>query len=216
MTVLEQAETALMERVQRRRWLTAGAEAQVLVAAGPPGAGKSTVVQALAGQGFSVHLERPEGNPYLLDLLGGDASVGYRCQEWFVSSVESFLAGASRHDSIGIDQDPTATVLVYGRELVERRLLSEDGWIKLVNRLEGVEDVLAEWPSCRAVLLDATLDVLKDRIARRGAERPESFWLDELHERFMALGESVRWPRIDTSVRTPAAVVQSVLGFGGR
>lgn len=213
-TAFERAEATLAERIRRRVRCTNEAEARVLVVAGPPGAGKTSVIRALADRGIRVHLERPEENPFLLGLLAGDASVAYHCQDWFVSAVESFIAGASRQCSIGIDQDPSATALVYGRGLLERGLLADAEGVEVVKRLQAVEGSLAEWPCCRVVLLDAPFAVLEERVVWRGAERPESFWLNELHQRFLSFGAAFGWPRIDTSTRTLAEVAQDVLDLG--
>ena len=81
----------------------------IIVLAGPPGVGKSTVAKGMARQGFDAYLERPEDNPYLLDVLAGDASLGYRCQEWFINRVEEFLLASSPERDVVIDQDPAAT-----------------------------------------------------------------------------------------------------------
>jgi len=169
----------------------------------------------MARQGFDAFLERPEDNPFLLEVLAGDASLAYQCQEWFLSAVEEFLREASPDRDIVIDQDPAATTLVYGQGLRSRGLLSEVGANKLTGRLQAVEDLMARWGQCKGVFLDAGLETLRSRIRARDAERPESFWLEELHEDFRAFAGTAGYMKLDTSGRDPTQVLEGVLELIG-
>lgn len=187
----------------------------MLILAGPPGAGKSTIAKAMEADGREVFLERPDDNPYLLGLLAGDASLGYQCQEWFVDAIETFLLRLSPDQRVVVDQDPAATALIYGRALHLRGLLTDDETQRLARRLEAVENLLNRWPRCDAVLLDAPVDVLEARLRKRAAGRPETFWLAELRERFLDLAPIAKYVYLGTVEQDADGIVESILGISG-
>jgi len=200
-----------MCRNAHRFWRTERGSA--LSVSGPPGSGKSTVVEAL-GSAFSddaVYLERFEQNPYLgsLDRPNPDFDAA-SSQRWFLDAMASFIAQAPL-TTLLLDQDPTAIALVYGQLLFDRQLISPQKFEDHLSALLELEiDEASKLAGRTVILLDAPAETLAQRCVRKVGPSLGVDFLEEARGRFaMVFGGLPNVITVDAS-RPVGAVVADV------
>jgi deoxyadenosine/deoxycytidine kinase len=161
--------------------------APVLSICGPSGAGKTTVVEALADE-FQVFIETTKGNPHLAALLNGKVDFNAAAnQKWFLNLIGKGVAQADPKFPLILDQDPAAIVFAYAKMFLEDRRMTETQYEYLLKKLSKIEETLQRWTSPRIVLLlDASPPVLYHRILRRSgkAKTPPLEWFGRVRDQF--------------------------------
>jgi NTP pyrophosphatase (non-canonical NTP hydrolase)/deoxyadenosine/deoxycytidine kinase len=161
-----------------------GCPPRVLSLMGPPGAGKTTIARLLSGS-VQVHIEEPGDNGDLNLLAWESTEQALASQLWFLASAERFIADARPDRSLVLDQDPRAVVAVYGQHFAEGGWLDAESVRQLNAGLQTVEAQLKTWPGARiAVLLDATPEILEDRIVQRDGQSLGLEWIGDIRDRF--------------------------------
>ncbi|PCD67624.1 hypothetical protein CO648_11825 [Rhizobium phaseoli] len=185
-------EIAYMEKVclnmQRFPPLKAGSR-PVLIVAGPPGCGKSSVTSGLLKTpGHVAYVENFSQNPFLMDAILRGESV-FESQEWFIDQLRRFFEQPVNDKFLTVvDQAPLAIPFVYGRDfyasdkLTKRDYLSHlQSYYDLQEQLEGLASTVF------TVYLSAEFETLINRCSTKGFVDRE--WLARIVERFELIRE---------------------------
>lgn len=167
----------------------------IISVCGPPGSGKTSIVNALIKKGKFGYLERYRENPYLEDIQEPSITASFEAsQRWFLQHIESYIHSCGTRISY-IDQDPTAIVLVYSQLLLDRGQISRGAYLSQLQDLLRLESNYGLKLAARPVaLLDAPSDILAERCAGKFGSDASPAFLEDLRSRFARV--FVRLPNV--------------------
>jgi deoxyadenosine/deoxycytidine kinase/NTP pyrophosphatase (non-canonical NTP hydrolase) len=158
---------------------------------GPPGSGKTAIVRTLGmaqkRHDYGVYIERPERNPFFLDSRHDKGRVNWgESQQWFLRQHFRAIARHHRKRAVVLDQDPSATVLVYAKDFASRGLIDQLTYKRLLEALLAAEIASARQYGSRTIIkLSVAPEHLWERVKKRGATPLETKqWVGALHKRF--------------------------------
>jgi predicted kinase len=132
--------------------------AMVHLIEGPVGAGKSTYASALAQRAQGVHIALDE---WFAVLFSPDRPAGDFSPVWYVERKERVL---------GLIWNHSRRILATGTEVV-----LELGLIQRRARTAFCDSVLADGFDLLVHVLDAPIEIRRERVRRRNAERGSTF-----------------------------------------
>lgn len=184
---------------------------QVVVIAGPPGSGKTSVVSALAkslDKTGDTYIEDFSENPFLVDAISRGRSV-YESQEWFLDQLTAFLERSSGgRGLVLIDQAPLAIPIVYGHDFHEAALLDKSQYLSHLKHYSMLHRQLDQIASAvTTIYLTADIDVLMTRCLTKGFVDRD--WLSRIVDRFKIV-EDLSDSFIDTTKLSPTEVVTKI------
>ncbi len=153
-----------------------------IVIEGPPGAGKTALVERLGGHEASLVLETSE-NPFLRSFYLGKAGTAFQAQMFFLLSRYRQLSELSQRE---LFREMTICDFLFAKDKIFAYLNLEDTELSLYEKIYGV--LAVEVPSPELVIyLQAPAEVLYKRLKARtgrGDPGPTEAYLREVVKAF--------------------------------
>ena len=135
----------------------------------------------------------PEANPQIAAAAASRTVDLKQSQDWFLSRYEAWLERRIANQSLVLDQDPRAVVLVYSKLFAARGLISAGDYEAQLTRCHTLMDSFAALaPKWCNVILTASDEVLLRRIHQRGAPAFDDATMKEIFAGFRALSMSLK------------------------
>jgi NTP pyrophosphatase (non-canonical NTP hydrolase)/deoxyadenosine/deoxycytidine kinase len=185
---------------------------RVITICGPMGSGKTATVELLADR-FECYIERSSENPQMASWLDHTPDFdAYEHQAWLLEAIRNRTLASSPRTDLVIDQDPAVIGLVYARGLRDSAYLDGESFGAVLLKLAKLELELSAWSAGRLVVcLDASVDVLNQRLVRRDGKAPTREWLYRMREGCQRLvARSPRALTIETESLAPRAVADRI------
>lgn len=149
---------------------------------GPPGVGKTALVERLAGREASIVLEESE-NPFLRSFYAGKPGAAFQAQMFFLLSRYRQLSELAQRE---LFHQLTLCDFLFAKDKIFAYLNLDDTELTLYEKIYGV--LAGEVPSPELVIyLQAPAEVLMKRLrarGRKGEPGPKEDYLGELVKAF--------------------------------
>jgi deoxyadenosine/deoxycytidine kinase len=159
-------------------------EPKFIVVEGPIRVGKSSLAKALATQLHARHIAEPEHNPFLERFYRGAPSMAFPAQMWFLKERHEQMLALGREQEAkvaGAWQGPVIADYLFEKDKLFAYVNLTDAELDLYNRYYQMLRHDVPRPDL-VIYLQASSEVLKQRIKRKGVTQERALSDDYIHQ----------------------------------